>query len=150
MTLSREQTILAAILTALNGTALGPISKPVGLTVDRSHLREFAPSQLPSATIYPMEASTSRIGYLSETLLTVKIAIWVKGTAGTPVDLDLDPIWQWVNQQLITDESLGGLAIRVEPARKIWGFNLAQGPFGDLDLHYLVTFRHQSSNPTLA
>ena len=150
MSASREQTILAEVLARLTGSPLGPITMPSGLSVDRSHLRELAPSQLPAISIYPLEASTERKGAVSESVLTVKIVLWVQGAAGTPVDLTSDPLWQWVHQQLITDESLGGLTIRVEPAQKIWGFNLHQAPFGDLDLHYRLTFRHQSLNPCLA
>jgi len=150
---SREQQVLAEMLARLNGTALGVLTKPAGFVAERSRLREVAPTQLPAVSIYPMEANTERKGAISETTLAVKIAIWVKGTGTAavpvPIDQDLDPLWLWVHQQLITDESLGGLAIRVEPTQKTWGFNLAQGPFGDLDLHYLVTFRHQSNNPSL-
>jgi hypothetical protein len=149
MTLSREQTILAELLTRLNGSALGPVSRPAGLSVDRSRMRELAPIHLPAISIYPLTADPERKGTLCEKTLTVKIVLFVKGTASVPIDQDLDPLAQWVHQQLTTDESLGGLAIRVEPAEQIWGFALHQAPFGDLDLHFNITFRHQYANPSL-
>lgn len=147
---SLEQSILAAILTRLNGTALGVVTRPATLTVERSRLREMAPTQLPCVSIYPLEATTERKGFLSETTLTVKIAIWVKGSASVPVDQDVDPIWLWVHQQLIAEESLGGLCLRIQPEHRAYGFALHQSPFGDLDLHFLITYRHQSANPAIA
>jgi hypothetical protein len=145
---SREQLILEEIKTRLNGSALGPLLRPVGLSAERSRLRELAPSQLPSLSIYPLSSDPERKGYLAEATLLVKIAIWVKGTSSIPVDADLDPIWLWVHQQLLADESLGGLSHKLEPSQKIWGFALHQAPFGDLDLHYLITYRHQAADPT--
>ena len=113
MTLSREQLILEEIKDRLNGSALGPILRPAGLVVERSRLREILPAQLPSVSIYPMTSDPERKGFLAEAQLLVKIAVWVKGSASVPVDEDLDPIWLWVHQQLMTDESLGGLALRL-------------------------------------
>lgn len=150
MTLSREQMILEEIKTRLNGAALGPLIRPDGLPpAERSRLRELAASQTPALSIYPLSSDPDRKGYLMESTLLVKIAIWVKGAASVPVDQDLDPIWQWVHQQLMADESLGGLAIGIEPGQKVWGFALHQAPFGDLDLHYQITYRHQYDNPSL-
>jgi len=148
MSLSREQLILAEILTRLNGAALGPVSKPAGLVFDRSRMRGLNPTQLPAGSIYPMDEGFQRKGNTAEATLTAKIALWEKGSAEVPIDQDLDPIWLWTHQQVMSDESLGGLCLRIEPAQKIWGFNLSQAPFGDLDLHYLITYRHQAADPT--
>ena len=149
MSLSLEQQILSEMLDRLKGPALGPIGRPPDLAVERSRLRELAHCQLPALSIYPLEAVTVRKGCLRETTLTVKVAIWAKSTASVPVDQELDPLWQWVHQQVVTDPSMGGLAQKVEPSQKIWGFALHQAPFGDLDLHYLITFKHHAENPTL-
>jgi hypothetical protein len=95
-----------------------------------------------------MDEDFQRKGSSAEASLTAKLALWVKGQPEVPVDADLDPVWLWAHQQLMTDESLGGLSLRIEPVQKVWGFNLAQAPFGDLDLHYLITYRHQAADPT--
>lgn len=145
---SREQAILAEILARLNGAARGPVTRPASLVVDRSRLLELKPDRLPHASIYPLVGDSFRKGALAESTLTVKIAVWVKGSNAQPVDKDLDPVWQWIHQQLFTDESLGGLAFRIEPAQKTWGFAIHQAPFGDLDLHYLITYRHSLTDPT--
>ncbi len=148
MTLSREQLILAEILARLNGAALGALAKPADLTFDRSRMRGVAPDRLPHGSIYPLESGYERKGFSAEQALVIKIALWEKGSADVPIDQDLDLLWQWTHQQLLADESLGGLCLRLEPTQKLWGFNLAQAPFGDLDLHYLITYRHQAADPT--
>ena len=146
---SREQRILEALYSRLKGNPLGPIPKPPGLGVDRCRLVEVQSPQMPHLSLYPLEAVTTRKGYLAETTLTLKIALWVKGTASEPVDQTLDALWLWVHQQVMTDGSLGGLAISIAPTQRVWGFALHQKPFGDLDLHYLITFKHHAENPSL-
>jgi len=148
MTLSREQLILEEIKTRLNGPALGPVAKPEGLGFDRSRMRSVAPTSPRWGSIYPLEAGFERKGSIAEQKFIAKIVLWVTGTASEPVDQTLDPVWLWTHQQLIADESLGGLCLRIEPIQKVWGFNLAQAPFGDLDLHYLITYRHQAADPS--
>ncbi len=149
MTLSREQLILAELLARLNGVALGSLAKPAELEFDRSRLRSLAPGKLPWGSLYPMNEGNQRKNAVGESTLLVKVALWVKGLAEIPIDLDLDPPWLWIHQQFMTDESLGGLCYRIEPIQKVWGFDLAQAPFGDLDLHYAITFRHNLTNPSL-
>lgn len=145
---SREQLVLAEILARLNGAPLGPLPRPEGLTVDRSRLLALKPEGVKHISIYPLLGDFQRKGATGESGLTVKIALWVKGATGTPVDADLDPLWLWVQQQLMSDESLGSLALKVDPIQKVWGFALHQAPFGDLDLHYLITLRHNTADPT--
>jgi hypothetical protein len=146
---SREQLILAEMLIRLNGPALGLVEKPVEMVFDRSRMRGLTPARLPFGSIYPMSEGNQRKNAVGEASLLAKVALWIKGRADVPIDQDLDPAWMWVHQQLMTDESLGGLSIRIEPVQKVWGFNQAQEPFGDLDLHYAITFRHNLTNPSL-
>ena len=148
MTLSREQLILAEIKTRLEGAPQGPITKPTGLVVERSRLRELQPSQLPAVSIYPLEADPEDVGFLTQEDLAVKIAIYAKAPEGTPIDQVLDEIQQWIHQQLTADRSLGALCMSTRIFKKVWGFSLAQNPFGDLDLHILITFRHQAADLT--
>jgi hypothetical protein len=142
------QLILAEMLARLNGTALGALEKPTGLVFDRSRLRGLNPTQLPAGSIYPLNETPQGKGFSVEESFVIKIVLWEKGSGATPIDQDLDPIWLWTHQQVMTDQSLGGLCQRIEPVQKIWGFDLAQAPFGDLDLHYLITYRHQAADPT--
>lgn len=145
---SREQLILGEFETRLKAAPVGAIPFPAGLTVSRARLRENTSANLPHASIYPIESTTDRRGSTSETALTVKVVLWGKGLAETPIDQVLDPLWLWAHQQLLTDESLGGLAVSVRPTTRTWGFALHQAPFGDLDLHFLVTYRHAAADPS--
>jgi hypothetical protein len=145
--ISRELAVLKELEARIKGPARGPLPMPDGLTVDRCRMLGLKLERLPHASIYPLEDSTTRKGYAAETPLMVKIACWVKGTSG-PVDEEVDAVWLWIHQQVMADESLGGLTIGIQLASKDWGFHLAQAPVGDLDLHYLITFRHHSADPT--
>ena len=146
--MSRELDILKAIEARLKGPALGPIPEPAGLVVDRCRCRELAPAQLPHMSIYPIEANTESKGYQAETKITIKVVIFAAGK--TSMDEVIDPLWLWVHQQIFTEQSLGGLAIRVSPVNRAWGFALHQQPFGDLDCHFEITYRHNASNPSIS
>ena len=146
---SREQQILAEMAARIDGPALGPVPRPDGLTVSRSRMLEIKPAQMPHTSVYPLEAGTERKGSTAESAFTAKVAIWAKAAPGGVVDAELDPVWLWVHQQLFADESLGGLAISLRNIQRVYGFAQHLGPFGDLDLHYLVTYRHQTGNPSL-
>lgn len=145
---SLEQTILAEVLTRLTGTALGPRVLPAGLSVDRYRLREIRPDTLPHISIYPMTADPSNTGSGTEENLEIKLALFAKAGTNETTDQALDPLWLWACQQLLTDQSLGSLARRVAPTSRIWSANLAQAPFGDLDCHFLITYRHQAADPS--
>lgn len=146
---SREQQILDEMAARIDGAPLGPIPRPAGLTVSRSRMLEIKPAQMPHTSVYPLEAGTERKGSTAESAFTAKVAIWAKAAPGGVVDAELDPVWLWVHQQLFADESLGGLAISLRNIQRVYGFAQHLGPFGDLDLHYLVTYRHQTGNPSL-
>ena len=145
---SIEQQILDEMAARIDGPPLGPVPRPAGLTVSRSRTLELKPTQLPHVSVYPLEAGTERKGSAAESTLATKTAIWVKAAAGGVPDRELDPIWLWVHQQLSTDESLGGLALGLRNPQRIYGFAQHLGPFGDLDLHHLVTYRHSAADPS--
>jgi hypothetical protein len=149
MTTSREQLILAEVETRLKGAPLGPHPMPAGLTVDRYRTLELKPANLPHISIYTVTATSDSIGGGSETQTEVKLAHWAKPGAGESVDQALDPLWLWSTQQLLTDQSLGGLARRVAPASRVWSAAIPQAqPFGDLDAHFLITHRHMAADPS--
>jgi len=145
---SREQQILDEMAARIDGAPLGPIQRPAGLAVSRSRMLELKPTQLPHVSVYPLDGTSERKGSTAESTLTAKVAIWAKATPGGVVDAELDPIWLWVHQQLLADESLGGLVITLRQPQRVYGFAQHLGPFGDLDLHYLLTYRHSAADPS--
>lgn len=146
---SREQQILDAAEARLQGAPLGPLAMPTGLTVSRYRTLELQPANLPHLSLYTVTASTESVGGGSETQTEIKVALWAKPGPGQSLDQALDPLWLWVVQQLLTDQSLGGLARRVAPTHRVWSAAVPQAqPMGDLDAHFLITHRHQAADPT--
>ena len=140
MTTTNDQQVLEALKTRLDGPALGSVAKPASLSIERSRLAEIHPTQLPAAIIYPQHADTVADGFLYRTTMDIKIAIHVKKTTGNPVDSDVDSIWRWVRQQLLADESLGGLVVQMWPLQRQWGFALHEFVFGDMDVLVRLAF----------
>ena len=145
---SRELAILQEIEARLGGAALGPNAKPTGLGVDRYRTREVAPSSLPWMSVYPLNGTTERKGSTAESTLEVRIASWGKATAPVAVDEAMDALYLWATQQLMADESLGGRCLRIDPIRRTWSAAIQMVPFGDLDLHFLITYRHSAADPS--
>lgn len=140
--------ILQEATARVNGAPLGPLAKPTGLGVQLCRLREIKPGALPFVSLYPMEGATQRKGFLAESTLLLKVAIDVKG-GEVEVQEAIDAVYLWVFQQLMAEESLGGLALKIEPVQQVWGFALHMQPYGDLDCHFLITYRHHATNPSL-
>lgn len=148
MTISIEQSVLGAMVERLNGEPLGPVPKPAGIQFSHSRMLGLKPDACPHGSLYPFRADEKRSGAAVEVDLETRLALWVKGDTLRPIDLDSDPLAQWARQQLCTDESLGGLAMRLRPGPRIWGFHLAASPIGDLEVTYTVTFRHHIADPS--
>ena len=145
---SRELSILQEIEARLSGAALGPLPKPSGLGVDRYRTNELAPASLPWQSVYPLSATSERKGATAESTLEVRIASWAKPPVGTTVDEAMDALYLWATQQLMADESLGGRCLRIDPIRRTWSAAIQLAPFGDLDLHFLITYRHSAADPS--
>ena len=144
MTTSRELQLLQALQARLTGTALGSTTMPTGLSVSRYRMREVAPGSLPHVSIYPVKSSIEARGNALEDFLTVKLACWVTGDA---LDEAMDALYCWIHQQVLGEESLGGLSIKTDLQDKTWSASLADAPFGDLDLHFLFQLRTQRRDP---
>lgn len=98
-------------------------------------------------SIYPLEAGDEPSGLQAKATFTVKVVIWCKGLPDRPIEEALDSTWLWVCQQLFADPSLGGLATTLGCPQRVYGYAKHLGPFGDLDLHFVVTYRHSPTNP---
>ena len=150
---SREQLILAEVVARLQGAPLGPQAMPAtptaSLTVSRYRVLELKPANLPHISVYTVSATTDSVGGGSETQTEIKLGIWARPENGQSLDEALDPLWTWAVQQLLTDQSLGGLARKVVPTQRIWSAAVPQAqPIGDLDAHFLITHRHQAADPS--
>jgi hypothetical protein len=108
MTTSRREQILSYAATALAGTV------DVGSRIYRSRVEAFTREEAPAIVIEPgidraVEFSSCKLDWTLELI----IAIYTRGQIP---DQLADPIVVDVNTRLMTDRSLGGLAIDILPA----------------------------------
>ena len=108
MTTSRREQILAYTATALAGTT------QVGTRIYRSRVEAFSREEAPAIVIEPgmdraIEFSSCKLDWT----LDLIVAIYVRGS--NPDQL-ADPVTVDVNTRLMTDRSMGGLAIDILPS----------------------------------
>lgn len=105
---SRREQILAQVATVLAGTT------QVGSRIYRSRVEAFSRDEAPAIVIEPgidraVEFSSCKLDWTLELIIGVY-------TRGQIPDQLADPIVVDVNTRLMTDRSLGGLAIDILPA----------------------------------
>lgn len=108
MTTSRREQILSYAATALAGTTM------VGSRIYRSRVDAFTREEAPAIVIEPgidraVEFSSCKLDWTLELIIGVY-------TRGQIPDQLADPIVVDVNTRLMTDRSMGGLAIDILPA----------------------------------
>jgi hypothetical protein len=134
MTLKRES-ILAAIATAMAGTT------GVGARIYRSRVEAFARTEAPALLIEPTTdtareepVSTCKIDWR----LNVTIAVYTRGQI--PEQL-AGPIVEDVHSRLMTDRTLGGLAMDIWPGAVDHQKDQADAAAGWTVLSYSVRYR---------
>lgn len=139
-------TIREQILTAI-ATSLGTITDATG-GVYRSRVGALTRSQTPSIVVEPVEdtADPSTIGVIFWSLL-LRVAVVVRGTAVTDAPDQLaDPIVKEIHDRMISDKSLGGISMDIEPVSV--KFEIVEGdqPIGVISLGYKVDYRTKAED----
>jgi len=140
MTTKRES-ILSAIATALAGTT------GVGTRIYRSRVEPMARAESPAIIIEPITdtpAQNTSLPTLDWTL-RVRISVIVRGT--TP-DSTADEVIESMHSRLMSDLTLGGRAIDVQPAQTTFNFFEADQPAGVVFCEYEVMYRSQVADLT--
>jgi hypothetical protein len=140
MTTKRES-ILSAIATALAGTT------GVGTRIYRSRVEPMARAESPAIIIEPITdtpAQNTSLPTLDWTL-RVRINVIVRGT--TP-DSTADEVIESMHSRLMSDLTLGGRAIDVQPAQTTFNFFEADQPAGVVFCEYEVMYRSQVADLT--
>lgn len=132
--MSKREQILVAITAALAGTT------GVGNRIYRSRVAAFQRGEAPAITVEPLRDTASQTLSLPKLdwQLLVRIAVIVRGH---PPDQLADPIVSDMHSRLMSDLSLGGLAIDIQPQTVT--FEMAdgdQGP-GVVVCDFLVQYR---------
>jgi len=140
MTTKRES-ILSAIATALAGTT------GVGTRIYRSRVEPMARAESPAIIIEPITdtpAQNTSLPTLDWTL-RVRINVIVRGT--TP-DSTADEVIESMHSRLMSDLTLGGRAIDVQPAQTTFNFFEADQPAGVVFCEYEVMYRSEVADLT--
>ena len=138
MTTKREQ-VLAAIRTALTGTT------GVGTRIYRSRVEPLARQESPAIVIEPVSDTAEQNTSLPtlDWSLVVRVAVIVRGMVP---DQLADPIVADAHSKIMTDLTLGGYAIDVQPQSVSFDLVEADQPAGVIALDYLVRYRTSVTN----
>jgi hypothetical protein len=137
--MTKREQILAAIRTALTGTA------QVSTRIYRSRVEPMARQESPAIVVEPIEDVAQQNTSLPtlDWSLTVRIAVVVR--ANIP-DQAADPIVESLHSKLMADLTLGGLAMDIQPQRVEFQTVEADQPAGVVMCDYLVRYRSSVTN----
>lgn len=131
--MSRRETILARIVTALAGTT------GVSSRIYRSRVEPLARGEAPALVVEPISdtATQDTLGTL-QWVMTVRVAIIVRGNVP---DQLADPIIMDVHAKLMGDATLGGYVIDMLPTTVSFENLEADQPAGVVSAEFAVTYR---------
>lgn len=131
--MSRRETILARIVTALAGTT------GVSSRIYRSRVEPLARGEAPALVVEPIsdQATQDTLGTLLW-VMTVRVAIIVRGNVP---DQLADPIITDVHAKLMGDATLGGYVIDMLPTTVSFENLEADQPAGVVSAEFAVTYR---------
>jgi len=137
--MTKREQILAAIRTALTGTA------QVSTRIYRSRVEPMARQESPAIVVEPIEDVAQQNTSLPtlDWSLTVRIAVVVRATIP---DQAADPIVESLHSKLMADLTLGGLAMDIQPQRVEFQTVEADQPAGVVMCDYLVRYRSSVTN----
>jgi hypothetical protein len=137
--MTKRERILAAIRTALTGTA------QVSTRIYRSRVEPMARQESPAIVVEPIEDVAQQNTSLPtlDWSLTVRIAVVVRGNVPDQI---ADPIVESLHSKLMADLTLGGLAMDIQPQRVEFQTVEADQPAGVVMCDYLVRYRSSVTN----
>ena len=140
MTSKREQ-ILAAIYTALQGTA------GVSTRIYRSRVEPMARNETPAIVVEPANITYQQNTSLPKLDSTLRVRVVVIVRANVP-DQAADATIVDLHSRIMADLTLGGLAIDVQPTQTTFNIVEADQPAGVISCEYDVLYRTQVDDIT--
>jgi hypothetical protein len=140
MTSKREQ-ILAAIYTALQGTA------GVSTRIYRSRVEPMARNETPAIVVEPANITYQQNTSLPKLDSTLRVRVVVIVRANVP-DQAADATIVDLHSRIMADLTLGGLAIDVQPTQTTFNIVEADQPAGVISCEYDVLYRTQVADIT--
>ena len=140
---TRRESILTAIRTALTGTT------GVGTRIYRSRVTAIARQESPSIIVEPVTDSAEQNTALPtlDWSMVVAVAVVVRGDVP---DQQADPIVESMHSKLMSDLTLGGYAIDIQPQSVNFDLIEADQPAGVITCNYLIRYRTSVSDLTTA
>jgi hypothetical protein len=140
--MTKRETILAAVATALAGTA------QVGNRIYRSRASALARSESPAIVVEPItdDADNGVVPKLDWRLI-VRIAVVVRGAVP---DQLADPVVEDVHKRLLTNSALLELVSEIVPVRVVFDSIDADQPAGVVMMDYSIRYRTQAADLSLA
>ena len=140
MTTKRES-ILAAVKTALTGTA------GVGTRIYMSRLDPLSRGESPAIIIEPVSATPEQNTSLPTLDWTLRIRVVVIERSDVP-DQAADDTIEDMHSKLMADLTLGGLSIDIQPAQTSFQLLEADQPAGVIFCEYEIRYRSQVADLT--
>lgn len=140
MTTKRES-ILAAVKTALTGTA------GVGTRIYRSRVDPLSRGESPAIIIEPVSDTPEQNTSLPTLDWTLRIRMVVIERSDVP-DQAADDTIEDMHAKLMADLTLGGLAIDIQPAQTSFQLLEADQPAGVIFCEYEIRYRSQVADLT--
>mgnify|MGYP003349111890 CR=1 FL=1 len=107
--------------------------------VFRDRWEALARNEMPAIVVEPqVESDDLAVVPFTTVTQTVSVDILV---SGSPLSTLADPIRIDAHRRLMTDQSLGGIAMTIEPAGRTW--EGVSGELGVLHCAYAVMYRHR-------
>ena len=135
MTTKRES-ILAAVKTALTGTA------GVGTRIYRSRVEPFSRGESPAIVVEPISDTPAQNTSLPTLDWTLRIRVVVIERADVP-DQAADDTIEDLHAKIMADLTLGGIAIDVQPAQTTFQLLEADEPAGVIFCEYEIRYRSE-------
>jgi hypothetical protein len=138
---TKRESILAAVKTALTGTA------GVGTRIYRSRVDPLSRGESPALIIEPVSDTPEQNTSLPTLDWTLRIRVVVIERSNIP-DQAADDTIEDMHSKLMADLTLGGLAIDIQPAQTSFELLEADQPAGVIFCEYEIRYRSQVDDLT--
>lgn len=137
--MTRRERIIAAIRTALTGTA------QVGTRIYRSRVEPLSRGEAPALVVEPLQDQADQTTALPtlDWSLTVRVSVIVRSVVP---DQAADAIVEDMHSKLMADLTLGGYAMDIQPQAVSFDFVEADQPAGVVMCDYVVRYRTSVTN----
>lgn len=135
---TRRELIVQAVVSALAGTA------NVGTRIYRSREEVLERNEAPALIVSTeSEDPAEDVSGITEKRLTVSVGVYVRGAVP---DQLADPVVESVHSKMMTEPTLGGLAMDISEGGTTWEIDEADQTAAIVNMRFVVWYRHSRAN----